>query len=290
MTSRRWASSVRSFTSRKSDVGKGNTMVETYKLWEGDIPYSIGGQEPLLTYYKTTNKLGRGTVIICPGGAYSGLAPHEGQGYATFLNSRGLDAFVLEYRVAPNVYPAALADARRAIRFVRHNAEKFGINPDKIAIMGSSAGGHLAAHASTYVGELAGEIGDEIDKESCIPNAQILCYPVLDINGHRGSYVHLLTEERCGELADSVTPRVLAKEGTPPAFMWHTAEDNIVNVCNTYRYATRLKELSVPVEMHIFPFGKHGLGLADQQSRTEPHVAQWSELLCEWLMLIEFID
>ena len=267
-------------------------MFEEFKLWEDKIPYYIGGEEPKITYYKTTNKLGRGTVIICPGGAYRGRAPHEGQGYADFLMSEGLDAFVLDYRVKPNVYPAALADARRAIRFIRHNAEKFGIDPDKIAIMGSSAGGHLAAHAATYIGELSEEAGDETDRESYIPNAQILCYPVLDIEGHRGSYVSLLTEEKCDELADSVTPRNLATEQTPPAFMWHTAEDGAVNVCNTYRYASKLKDLSVPVEMHIYPEGAHGLGLAEHGGRiaATPHVKSWSRLLVRWLRLFGFFD
>ena len=266
-------------------------MAEIFKLWENEIPYYKEGEKPWITYYPSHIKSGRGTVIICPGGGYScRCSSYEGQAYAEFFNCQGLDAFVLDYRVKPNVYPAALADARRAIRFVRHNAEKFGINPDKIAIMGSSAGGHLAAHSATYIGELSEETGDEIDKECYIPNAQILCYPVLDIEGHRGSYVNLLTEKKCDELADSVTPRVLATKNTPPAYIWHTAEDGAVNVKNSYAYAARLKELDIPTEMHIFPFGKHGLGLANTPDRCEPHITPWSELLCEWLKLIKYID
>ena len=264
-------------------------MAEIFNLWEGDAPYYIGGESPKLTYYKAQKKLGCGTVIICPGGGYSGRAPHEGYGYAEFLNSRGLDAFVLDYRVAPNKYPAALSDARRAIRFVRHNAEKFGINPDKIAIMGSSAGGHLAAHAATYIGELSEEVGDEIDSESYIPNGQILCYPVIDKEGHLGSYENLLGD-RLAELCDSVTPYNLASEKTPPAFIWHTASDTCVDIKNTYRYATKLRELCIPSELHIFPYGKHGLGLANASWAAEPHVSAWSDLLVAWLELYEYLN
>ncbi len=279
-------------------------MFERFKLWEGDIPYYKGGEIPAITYYKTTVKLGRGTVIICPGGGYGIRAEHEGKVYADFLMSEGLDAFVLDYRVKPNTYPAALADARRAIRFVRHNAEKFGINPDKIAIMGSSAGGHLAAHAATYIGELNGEACDEIDKESYIPNGQILCYPVLDYEGHRGSYVNLLAD-KLEELKNAVTPALLASDKTPPAYMWHTSSDAGVNVCNTYRYATRLRELNIPVEMHIYPIGEHGLGLADRTDpllgtcpeilhngriNAAPHVKSWSSLLVSWLRLFGFFN
>ena len=264
-------------------------MAEIFNLWEDKIPYFIGGEIPTLTYYPTVLKRGRGTVIICPGGGYSGRAPHEGKGYAEYFNCNGLDAFVLDYRVKPNVYPAALSDARRAIRFVRHNAEKFGIDPNKIAIMGSSAGGHLAAHAATYVGELAEEIGDEIDGESYIPSAQILCYPVIDKEEHLGSYQNLLAE-KLDELFESVTPYNLVSEQTPPAFMWHTAEETCVDVKNTYRYATRLRELQISSELHIFPYGKHGLGLANMPWTSEPHVMQWANLMIKWLKLYDYFD
>lgn len=264
-------------------------MGEIFKLWEEKIPFYNGGEEPWLTYYPSPIKSGKGSVIICPGGGYRvRCSTYEGEDYAEYLNCQGLDAFVLDYRVAPNVHPTPLADARRAIRFVRHNAKKFGLNPEKIAIMGSSAGGHLAAHAATFIGEIEGETGDEIDKESYIPNAQILCYPVLDKAGHLGSYKNLLGEDGADELCESVTPKNIATEMTPPAFIWHTAEDQIVDVSNSYRYATRLRELSIPTEMHIFPFGGHGHGLANTTQRANPHVAVWGELLIRWLRLFGF--
>lgn len=278
-------------------------QTETFELWEKDIPYYIGGETPKITYYPVyprSAKSGKGTVIICPGGGYSGRAPHEGRGYAEYLNSQGLDAFVLDYRVKPNVYPAALCDARRAIRFVRYNAEKFGIDPEKVAIMGSSAGGHLAAHASTFIGDFDEEVGDEIDKMRYIPNGQILCYPVLDRAGHKGSYNNLL-QEKVDELEATVTPMNLATDKTPPAYIWHTASDAGVNVLNSYRYASKLRELSIPTEMHIYPFGKHGLGLANQadtrygtvefdenRSCIVPHVQSWAPLMIAWLRLFGF--
>ena len=134
------------------------------KLWESEVPGYIGGELPMLTYYPSENKKGNGTVIICPGGGYCKRAPHEGEGYAKYLNSIGLDAFVVDYRVDPNRFPYPLLDARRSVRYVRKNAEKFGIDPNKIAIMGSSAGGHLAALTSTYRGQIEGEGVDEINK------------------------------------------------------------------------------------------------------------------------------
>lgn len=264
-------------------------MSQIFNLWTDKIPYWAGGEIPTLTYYPAKEKRGRGTVIICPGGAYAGRAMHEGKVYAEFFNANGLDAFVLDYRVAPNKYPAALSDARRAVRFVRHNAARFGIDPNKIAIMGSSAGGHLAAHAATYIGELSDEVLDETDRESYAPNAQILCYPVIDKEGHRGSYENLLGD-RLGELYSEVTPYNIATKETPPAFIWHTAGDEAVDVKNTYRYVTRLSELSVPTELHIFPYGRHGLGLADADDRINPHVAAWSGLMIKWLELFGFYD
>ncbi len=271
--------------------------MQIFDLWENNIPYYDGGEIPKLTYYKASQKKGRGAVIICPGGAYAIRSPHEGEGYAAFLNKEGLDAFVLDYRVAPSKYPAALCDARRAIRFVRHNAERFGIDPEKIAIMGSSAGGHLAAHAASYIGEISGEACDEIDRESYVPNAQILCYPVIDFEGHAGSYENLLGE-KLDSLRESVTPLNIVTKSAPPAYMWHTSSDETVDVCNTYRYAERLKKLDVPVEMHIYPVGPHGIGLAtedtpnrpDGASSFVPHVQTWSALLIKWLCLYGFFN
>ncbi len=252
--------------------------METIKLWD-IIPLYIDGEEvPALRYFPAENKQGRGTVIIFAGGAYMRRSEHEADGYARFLNGAGLDAFVLDYRILPYRYPAALIDARRAVRFVRENAEKFGIDPEKIAVMGSSAGGHLAAHVSTFRGDLTEEAHDALDATDPTPNAQILCYPVTDCQAHLGSYKNLLGEENVS-LADSVNPILLADESAPRAFIWHTETDPHVKVTSTLVYAARLHELDVRCELHTYPEGGHGLGLADKY----PSVRRWQGELLFWL-------
>lgn len=264
--------------------------METYKLWE-NAPHLIeGGEIPHLHYYPAEKKLGRGTVLIFAGGAYRLRSPHEDVGYAEYLNSIGLDAFVLDYRVKPYTFPAPLLDARRAVRFIRENAEKFDIDPQKIAVMGSSAGGHLAALASTYTDTLDGEGADELDKVDYRTNAQILCYPVLDMESNPGSYLNLLGQDKISTFR-KVAPRLLADKSTPPLFLWHTSPDAAVDVSSSLRYAIKLHELGIPVEMHVYPIGAHGLGLANREGegRTVPHVQSWAPLLREWLKFYGWI-
>ena len=259
---------------------------ETYKLWENGTP--LGETKlPTITFYPSHQKACNATVIIFPGGAYACCAAHEGEGYAKFLNTFGINAFVVDYRVTPAHFPCQLLDARRAVRFVRANAEKFGIDKNKVIVMGSSAGGHLAAFVSTYRGAIDGEGVDEIDKEDYLPSGQILCYPVISSDeavSHSGSYRNLL-----GDLYDkreSFDPALIADEKTPPAFLWHTANDEAVNVCNSYRYATRLRELNIPHELHVFPDAPHGSGVAPNRI----HVRRWIDLLYEWFISIGFFE
>ena len=245
--------------------------------------------EPAIHAWIPENKRSDAAVVIFPGGAYRGLAEHEGAGYAEFLAKNGITAFSVDYRVYPHKFPLELLDARRAVRWVRANADLYGIRKDQIAVMGSSAGGHLAALVSTYREQILFEDMDDVDREDYLPNAQILCYPVICCPAagsiaHTGSYHNLLTSRDDAEEA-SVDPSLIADELTPPAFIWHTAADGGVNVINSYRYAEKLRLLNIPVEMHIFPYGQHGLGLAE----NNPHVAQWSGLLLNWLRLLEWL-
>ena len=183
-----------------------------------------------------------------------------------------------------------MLDARRAIRFVRANAEKFGIDPEHIAVMGSSAGGHLTAAVSTYRMKLCGEGVDALDEVDYLPSAQILCYPVTNMKSHKGSYLNLLGMG-AEAIAEEYDPILLADEKTPPAFIWHTAADDGVNVIGSYSYASKLKSLDIPVELHVFPFGKHGLGTGKAKDRDqEPYVTVWTELLRRWLELFNFFD
>lgn len=256
------------------------------KLWENTPGFCE--TQPEIVPYIPSDKRSNGAVVIFPGGAYVGLADHEGAGYAEFLANNGITAFVVNYRVAPHKFPLELLDARRAMRWVRFHAEEYGVDKERIAVMGSSAGGHLAALVSTYRDPIDFEDLDAVDAEDYLPNGQILCYPVIcnpeNSFAHRGSY-HNLLESRGAEEQRKVDPSILADEKTPAAFIWHTAGDAGVNVINSYRYAEKLRTLNVPVEMHIFPYGPHGLGLAPKH----PHVAQWSGLLLNWLRLLRWL-
>lgn len=253
------------------------------KLWQnGEHPTEIH-------FYEAKNKKSDAAVIIFPGGGYHHRAEHEGKGYAEFLQNEGISSFVVDYRLNPELFPLPLLDARRAVRFVRTNAEVFGINPQKIAVMGSSAGGHLAAMEATYKETLDGEGVDEIDVADFIPDAQILCYPVILSYGkeyaHTGSYTKLLGEENLS-FAPQIDPADNVCNTTPQAFIWHTSEDGNVNVINSYEYAKALRMNNVPVEMHIFPYGKHGLGLL----RAPGHVKQWTTLLLNWFKEIGWTE
>lgn len=254
--------------------------MEKIRMWD-TIP-GMCESEPDLEYYKAENKKSDGAVIIFPGGGYACRAEHEGKGYAEYLNSIGVDAFVLQYRVAPHRFPLPLLDARRSVRWVRYHAEKYGINPNKIAVMGSSAGGHLAALVSTYRGEIEFEGADEIDKTDYLPNYQILCYPVVNFSDlsvcHVGSVMCLLDENMWH--AAKLDPILIADSKTPEAFIWHTSNDNAVNICNSLKYGEKLRSLNIQFEMHVFPDGPHGLGLAP----NNPYVAKWAGMLKNWLI------
>lgn len=234
-----------------------------------------------ITFYEAENKKTDATVVIFPGGGYAMRAEHEGKGYAEFFQRQGISTFVVDYRVAPHHFPIELLDARRAVRWVRAHAAEYGVNPEKVAVMGSSAGGHLAAMVSTYTAPIEGEHEDAIDLMPYLPDAQILCYPVIlspeSGNAHEGSYENLLGENPPVTPAD-VCPAYNVTNSTPPAFIWHTANDQCVNVINSYDYAKALRKCDIPTEMHIFPDGHHGLGLCNDYA----HVAQWVPLLLNW--------
>lgn len=253
--------------------------MKTVKLWE-NVPGDYTA-EPVLDCYLPESPSCGTAVVILPGGGYECLAEHEGKGYAEFLCSHGIAAFVCRYRVYPHLFPLPLLDARRAIRYVRHHAGDLGIRKDRIYIMGSSAGGHLAALASTYEEKIEFESGDEIDRESPRPDGQILCYPVIKLLGedaHLGSGQHLLGE-RHAAMGDALSPDRIATANTPRAFIWHTFQDGLVSAVNSLDYARRLRQLEVPVELHIYPDGHHGLGLAEGCPRAE----QWPEQLIGWI-------
>ena len=268
---------------------------QVFDLWE-NTPGKCE-ETPKITYYRPENKVLDCAVVIFPGGGYGWRAPHEGKGYATFLAENGISAFVVDYRVYPHTFPLPLLDARRSVRYVRHFAGKFGIDKNKVYVMGSSAGGHLATFVSTYYEPIEFEGADEIDSEDFIPNGQILCYPVVtlwDYNiAHIGSGDNLIGNKYVPYNSELYHQRrkfsseLNVSENTPKAFIWHTFADDGVDVRNSLVYAQKLREFGIPTEMHIYPDGRHGLGLTEKSDKVENHVSQWADSLIKWLHYVE---
>ncbi len=261
--------------------------IEVFNLWN-----NLDTKSPTIVAYIPENKLSDGAVVILPGGGYQGLSPQEGKDYAEFFAKNGMCAFVCYYRVYPNVFPVPLLDARRAMKFVRYNAKKYDIDKNKVAIMGSSAGGHLAALTSTYFEKIDCESVDDIENEDFIPNAQILCYPVIKLSvdtkiADIGSCVHFLGVDNLN-LAHSLTPEYIVSDKTPPCFIFHTLEDETVPIINSLDYIKALKENGVSCEFHMFPNGRHGIGLAPEKDDVSCHVSQWNKLVLNWLKYIGF--
>jgi acetyl esterase/lipase len=263
-------------------------------LWPEPPPHSAGvgeGHTPTLTpcLPDPSKHTGLG-IVVCPGGGYGHLAlDHEGAQIAAWLNDNGIAAFVLRYRHAPNYqHPVPMLDVQRALRTTRHRAKEWGIDPAKLGVIGFSAGGHLAATASTQFDNADPNASDPVDQASSRPDFTILLYPVItmrDPDAHAGSRNNLLgespSEERLHEM--SANERVTAE--TPPAFLVHTHEDQVVPASNAVLYYSALLRAGVPAELHIFERGPHGLGLA---RRTEQMHA-WPELCLTWLRIRGFL-
>jgi acetyl esterase/lipase len=228
----------------------------------------------------------RGAVVVCPGGGYAGRADHEGGPVAEWLNGLGLSAFVCNYRVTPYKHPYPSLDASRAVRWVHYHAEGWGITPERIGILGFSAGGHLASTVGTHYDAGNPQAEDPIDRVSSRPDAMILCYPVITFGEyrHHGSMVNLIGENPRDALRESLSNEKQVTPDTPPTFLWHTADDEGVPVANSLLMAEALAHARVPFELQVFQSGPHGLGLAP----GDPHVAHWTELCGEWLLKLAF--
>jgi acetyl esterase/lipase len=267
--------------------------VQSLPLWPAGAPRGERAlpdqalEEPRLTPFLLPGERSRGCVIVCPGGGYHFRAEHEGAPLARWCNRLGLHGFVLDYRVKARS-PASLHDAQRAIRTVRHRAAEWRVDPARIGILGFSAGGHLAASASTLFDEGQPGATDPIDRHSSRPDASILCYPVITAYAgrHQGSIATLLGEEPWDEAARArVSLERQVGPRTPPAFLWHTSDDGPVPVSNSLGYAGALAAQRIPFALHVFPHGHHGLGLASE----EPTVAAWGPLCARWLAEIGFV-
>jgi acetyl esterase/lipase len=260
-------------------------------LWPGAAPGALRSSDkdiPMLTVFVPDSGTRTGSaIVICPGGGYSHLASHEGADYGRFLSMHGIISFVLKYRLGSDGYrhPAMLEDAARAVRVVRAGAAKWHVDTDKIGIMGSSAGGHLAATLLTHYDSGDPQSPDPVERVSSRPDFGILCYPVVSMGPitHEGSRKNLLGDSPGVELVDLLSNEKHVTADMPPCFIWHTSEDKTVSVQNSIEFAKALAEFKVPFELHVFERGRHGLGLGD----TYPfaHVLPWVNDLLIWLKL-----
>lgn len=278
---------------------------EWLPLWPGEAP---GGTKPV-TLTESTGQGGRLTdittpqyevhmpessrrtgaaVIILPGGGYTILAMiHEGVDYAKWLTQRGVVAVLVKYRVSAKDeagygFPVPLMDARRAIRLTRSKAKEWGIDPARIGVMGSSAGGHLASMCATMWDEkLPQETGDPLDALDCRPDFAILIYPVISMTekwGHDGSKRRLLGPSPDPEIVARVSTEKRVNRRTPPCFLIHAADDSGVPARNSLEFAARCAENQVPVVCHVFSSGGHGFGM-----KGKGDSAAWPDLLEHWL-------
>jgi acetyl esterase/lipase len=223
----------------------------------------------------------RAAIVVCPGGGYRRRAPHEGAPVARWLNSLGIAAFVLDYRVSPHRHPAPLDDARRALRLVRHRADEWNVDRSRVGVLGFSAGGHVAATAATQPAAADPAAADAVDHQTSRPDALVLAYPVITFGEHRheGSMLNLLGDDPSTASREALSAELQVSADTPPTFLWHTAEDASVPVQNALLFAQALAAHGVSFALHVFPRGRHGLGLAED----DPVVGAWTGLCATWL-------
>lgn len=265
----------------------GNTAPQQVLLWPNGAPGAVGATDldkPSITAYIPANNPTHTAVVVCPGGGYVMLAvDKEGTQVAHWLNARGVAAFVLTYRLGPRYHhPAQLMDAQRAIRYVRANALRYDIAPDKIGIWGFSAGGHLASTAGTHFDAGNSAASDVIEHASSRPDFMVLAYPVISMQPgttHNWSMHALLGETPSPALVDGLSNETQVTPQTPPTFLFSTTNDDAVPVMNSVLFYEALLRSGVPAEMHIFEQGRHGAGLAQEN----PELRLWPVLLQNWM-------
>lgn len=259
-------------------------------LWPGTPPGALDTAPtdlPTLRWFMPAKPSGA-IVLVCPGGGYNSLAEHEGAPIAQWLNTLGITGAVLRYRRQPHRHPTPLMDAARAIRALRHRALELNLDSRRVGILGSSAGGHLAATLSTHYDAGNPDAPDPVERHSSRPDLSILLYPVISLHHpyvHSGSRANLLGETPAPadlwDLSneDRVTPQ------TPPAFLFHTLDDPIVAAENSVAYTLALRRAGVSAELHIYAHGPHGVGLATD----DPALSTWPTLCANWLRVQRFI-
>ena len=268
----------------------GMTFAQTFPLWPEGAPGALGKEDkdiPTLTLFKPAEGKATGAaMVICPGGGYGGLAQHEGKDYAEWLSENGVTCFVSKYRLGSGGYrhPVMLQDAARAIRTVRARAGEWNIDPARIGIMGSSAGGHLASTLLTHFDAGDPNSSDSLERASSRPDVGILCYPVITMGEktHQGSRRNLLGNDASPELIKFLSNELQVTKDTPPTFLWHTVEDTAVVPENSILFALALQEHKVPYDLHLYEKGRHGIGLANGHP--------WTFECLNWLKLRDFVN
>jgi len=268
----------------------------SFPLWPDGAPGALGKEDndiPTLTpFMPSAEKATGAAMVICPGGGYGMLAPHEGEGYAQWLTEHGVNAFVLKYRLGSSGYrhPAMLQDAARAIRIVRSHAEEWKLDPKRIGIIGSSAGGHLASTLLTHFDAGDAKSTDPVERVSSRPDLGVLCYAVISLGkyGHQGSKNNLLGKDPNPALVEELSNELHVTKDTPPCFLWHTVADDGVPVENSLMFAEALRKAGVGFDLHIYQKGAHGLGLGSREydpAKWHP----WTFDCIYWLKMQHFV-
>jgi acetyl esterase/lipase len=264
-------------------------LPDTILLWKDGVPGTPPTQpehEPVLLLSRPAADVAVPTgVIVIPGGAYAGLAmDHEGTQIADWLNSLGVTAFILKYRLSGtgHRHPIPMQDGQRAIRTVRSRAAEWKLDPNRIGVIGFSAGGHLASTLGTHFDTGDPKSADSIDRVSSRPDFMILCYPVITMTkdfGHKGSRENLFGPTSDAKLLKLLSNETQVRPDTPPTFLFHTTEDTGVLPENSIAFYSALRKAGVPAELHIYEKGPHGVGLA----KSIPGTNTWPERCSDWL-------
>lgn len=256
-------------------------------LWPSGVPGALGNAEadiPAIRLYRPPAGRANGAaILVCPGGGYGGLAEHEGHPVALWLNSLGITAAVLRYRLGPRYHhPAPLQDAARGLRTLRARAAGWELDPHRIGILGFSAGGHLASTLSTHFGDGDPGAADPIERAGSRPDLAILAYPVISFTTefvHAGSRQNLLGQHPSQELMELLSNEKQVTAKTPPTFLMHTADDAAVPVENSLLYAMALRKARVPFALHVYEHGAHGVGLGG----SDLILSTWPATCAAWM-------
>ena len=261
-------------------------------LWENGAPNAVGKEAvdiPTITPYLASKEKATGAaIVVLPGGGYSHLSEiKEGSDVAKWLNTLGISAFVVKYRLGMRYHqPNQLLDAARALRTVRSRAKEWNVDAARIGILGFSAGGHLASTLGTHFDTGKADAKDEIDRVSSRPDLMILLYPVITMGefAHQGSKLNLLGENPTPDLVKQYSNELQVTKETPPTFIAHSVADSVVPIENSLLFAEALRKVRVPFELHFYEQGPHGFGLAP----TNPVLASWTDRCADWLGLHGF--